>query len=580
MVAPLAGTPAWGHVEQLTAWFEHTPQLDQVVASCQATRCVALIGPAGQGKSTLVAALARWDLADDLLPPRFLHALVFATPTAQEADLAGDLAAQLTITVDNFAAAASAFEAQNAEEDLTQLGPFARQIIGPLSLLDDRRPVRLAIDGLDQLAVQAAPPVNAALTALANNPGLGHVRLIMAARPDALLPPGTGALQLGAVDREYVERYLQRRRVPAPTIPVIADRAAGNWLIARLLADLAVEGVLDGGQLPSTLQATYRDELRRAGSDDSTRWTRELRPVLSVLAAAGVGPVLPLRLLCDASGRLSGPDEPARVRDVLVQLRGLVVRGAPGTPQEHVGAFHPTFAEYLQTDPDIGIVARAAHAALADAIDALAPRSAHDPDNPLHRYAELAEAEHLWAAGRLHEAVVAVLARQSHIPAANLARTTAWLSRLDEALGPDHPNFLTIRHEVAHWTGHTGNAAGALRQHQEVLAARERILGPDHPGTLASRHEVAYWTGESGNPQEALRLYREVLPAQERVLGPDHPNTLTTRHEVARWTAQTGDSRGALQLFREVLAAREQALDHADPQTLGAATAAEGIGRS
>jgi hypothetical protein len=220
-----------------------------------------------------------------------------------------------------------------------------------------------------------------------------------------------------------------------------------------LLADLAVEGDLPAGQLPENLQAVYRQELRRAGSQDRVRWTQHVRPVLAVLAAAGVGPVLPLALLYAASGRLGGPGEAARVRDVLVQLRGLVVRGGPGTPEEHVGVFHTTFAEYLRTDPEAGIDEQAAHAALADAIDQLAPSRTHDPSDPMHRYAASAEAEHLWAAGRRAQVIGVLRARMSHIPAENLARWTAWCARLQNTLGPDHPDTLAARNEVAAWTG-------------------------------------------------------------------------------------------------------------------------------
>ena len=76
---------------------------------------------------------------------------------------------------------------------------------------------------------------------------------------------------------------------------------------------------LSVGQLPAGLQNAYRQELRRAGSADPDRWAQHLQPVLAILAAAGVGPVLPIALLCAASGRLGGPEEPARVRDVLVR---------------------------------------------------------------------------------------------------------------------------------------------------------------------------------------------------------------------------------------------------------------------
>jgi len=40
---------------------------------------------------------------------------------------------------------------------------------------------------------------------------------------------------------------------------------------------------------------------------------------------------------------------------------------------------------------------------------------------------------------------------------------------------------------------------------------------------LTTRHNVAFWTGMSGDDAEALRLTRELLPDRERALGPDHP---------------------------------------------------------
>ena len=360
-LAPLAGTPTWGQVEQLTAWFERTPQLEQLHDRTRAERCVALVGPAGQGKSTLLAALAGSELADDLLPPRFVHALAFASPATQEADLARDLADQLALTVDGFPAAAGAFQAKTPAEVLAGLGPL-EQLLGALRLLAPTPPVRLAVDGLDQLTPRAAPPIHAALGRLAGDPRLEHVRLLVSTRPDATLPPEAFVLELDQVDVEHLERYLRRRGVPAAMVPMIGQRAEGNWLVTHLLADLAVDGDLPADRLPAGLQDAYHQELRRAGSADPDRWARQLRPVLAVLAAAGVGPVLPIALLCAASGRLGGPKEPARVRDVLVQLRGLVVRGAPGTPEEQLGVFHTTFADYLLTDPKVGLDPRKVHA--------------------------------------------------------------------------------------------------------------------------------------------------------------------------------------------------------------------------
>jgi hypothetical protein len=32
-----------------------------------------------------------------------------------------------------------------------------------------------------------------------------------------------------------------------------------------------------------------------------------------------------------------------------------------------------------------------------------------------------------------------------------------------------------------------------------LLPARERVSGPDHPDTLTARHELAQWTGRAGD---------------------------------------------------------------------------------
>ena len=49
-LAPLAGTPTWGQVEQLTAWFERPPQLDQLYDTVRIERAL--------GDGPFVAALS------------------------------------------------------------------------------------------------------------------------------------------------------------------------------------------------------------------------------------------------------------------------------------------------------------------------------------------------------------------------------------------------------------------------------------------------------------------------------------------------------------------------------------------
>jgi hypothetical protein len=54
-----------------------------------------------------------------------------------------------------------------------------------------------------------------------------------------------------------------------------------------------------------------------------------------------------------------------------------------------------------------------------------------------------------------------------------------------------------------------------------------RVLGPDHPDTLTTRNNLAYWRGEAGDASGAAAATEQLLADSLRVLGPDHPHTLT-----------------------------------------------------
>jgi hypothetical protein len=49
-----------------------------------------------------------------------------------------------------------------------------------------------------------------------------------------------------------------------------------------------------------------------------------------------------------------------------------------------------------------------------------------------------------------------------------------------------------------------GDAAGAQDQYAALLPAIERVLGPDHPDTLAARANLAYWAGQLGRAPEGV----------------------------------------------------------------------------
>ncbi|MFE6839665.1 FxSxx-COOH system tetratricopeptide repeat protein [Streptomyces sp. NPDC057705] len=142
------------------------------------------------------------------------------------------------------------------------------------------------------------------------------------------------------------------------------------------------------------------------------------------------------------------------------------------------------------------------------------------------------------------------------------------LADMERVLGPDHPHTLATRHEYARWRGEAGDPARAAEATAEVLADRLRVLGPDHPQTLATRHEHARWRGEAGDPAQAADIFADVLADRLRVLGPDHPHTLATRHEYGRWRGEAGDPTGAAEAFADLLADRLRVLGPDHPRTL------------
>lgn len=71
------------------------------------------------------------------------------------------------------------------------------------------------------------------------------------------------------------------------------------------------------------------------------------------------------------------------------------------------------------------------------------------------------------------------------------------------------------------------------------------VLGPDHPDTLTTRANIASWIGRCGQPEEELLLFQELLPDRERVLGPDHPDTLAIRERIQQLSTPNGGPSGS-----------------------------------
>jgi len=547
ILEPWAKTALADEIQRLTLAHQVTPALGEVVAHSRTQRCLAVVGNAGMGKSALAAALAWPKVAKGIVPAGFVKAIALLTEATTPQEIARTFTEQLARAIPGFREAQQAFAQETPYAEQQKLDTLQRQLVGPLKRLAPAADVRLVLDGLDRLATGAWGSIMVMLEELAE---LDFVRMVITARPDTVLPKTALAYPLAKAPQETVLKYLEQRGIPHERREEAANAAQGSWLVTRVLADLLCErpdAEIGVGQL--ALGDAYEELLQRCGAGGNN----DTRHVLAILAAAGAGPLLPLPLLCVASAALGGPNTPAGIHDHLVRLRGLVVRSAAGTEQEHAGLFHQTLAEH--------IVAHAAdenhsaHRALVASIQALSPVASGPADlnNSIQRYAFEREAEHFWILREIDKAFKSLEERTSPVPRDNLRRWRLWFSRMEATFGPNHLDTLRIRNNIAVWTGLCGNNRESLELLHALLPDQQRVLGPDHPETLTTRNNIAFGTGECGNNLKALRLFQALLPDDKRVRGPDHPATLRTRSHIAFWTGQCGNAREALELLQALL---------------------------
>ncbi len=147
-------------------------------------------------------------------------------------------------------------------------------------------------------------------------------------------------------------------------------------------------------------------------------------------------------------------------------------------------------------------------------------------------------------------AAQSLLAAGRTVEAENQLRALVEAQR--DALGPEDPNTLARRANLAAVIAKSGRPREALAYTEELLADQERVLGPDHPTTLTTRANLAQLLGQAGHPQYAIDLLHALLADQERVLGPDHPTTRASHMELAYWLGESGDPNGALAVLAEL----------------------------
>ena len=91
--------------------------------------------------------------------------------------------------------------------------------------------------------------------------------------------------------------------------------------------------------------------------------------------------------------------------------------------------------------------------------------------------------------------------------------------------------------------GEAGDAAGARDEYAALLPIRERVSGPEHPDTLAARQQLASWTGEAGDAAAGPRRVRRAAAHHQagiRPGAPGHPD----RPRQPRLLDRAGGGRG------------------------------------
>ena len=128
------------------------------------------------------------------------------------------------------------------------------------------------------------------------------------------------------------------------------------------------------------------------------------------------------------------------------------------------------------------------------------------------------------------------------------------VTRACDALGPNHPDTLASRNNLAGTYRDAGRLDKVIALYEQTLEDSIRVLGPDHPSTLTSRLNLASAYRDAGRLDEAITLYEQVFSGRSRVLGPDHRSTLMSRDELAGAYREAGRFDEAITLKKQILA--------------------------
>nr|WTA71390.1 tetratricopeptide repeat protein [Micromonospora sp. NBC_00855] len=572
----LKGRPSAALVDQLTKDLFVTDEVRESIAeivSHRPPRLRMIVGAAGSGKSAIMGMLVR-ATEPELVPSKYIRAAVFLDAASSPESVAAELTEQLTRTLPGFKDAAAATAHTLTEDQQRSLGALERLVVLPLMSVRSVRAVHVIIDGLDQPDGGNRDALVQSISEMTTNDQLTNLCIIAGVRQGTgvevhpqLAHGVTVEVPLPSVETVIHATMTLRKGASAETFherPVPDAPMAGGWLIARLLTEISQLPAdwpkTNAATLPLAVVRRIDDASAGSGNGLDLGFPElHVHQMLAILAAAGVGAVLPLDIARAALSALGTELSLPRLRDLIASLGALVSRTAPSTDNERIGLAHLAFVPPIIGRISIGVVA--AHNAIADSL--------RDADSTLAtNYQMKAGARHLALGLQTSDAVRLSKNQETEQPADNLARWTALLIELLSVVGDDHSDTLRARSNIATWQGESGDTTGALTAFEQLLSDQQRTLGPDHPDTLQTRSNIASWRGESGDAAGSLTASEQLLPDQERVLGPDHPDTLRTRSNIAFCRGRSGDATGAVAAFEHLLIDRCRVLGPDHPDTL------------
>jgi tetratricopeptide (TPR) repeat protein len=167
----------------------------------------------------------------------------------------------------------------------------------------------------------------------------------------------------------------------------------------------------------------------------------------------------------------------------------------------------------------------------------------------------------------LHNALGMVLGEAGHYEQASHEFSQA-ISLIAKNRGPDHPDALAYRTNLAESLFATGQRDKALSINKEVLEVRLRTVGPDDLATITSKDRIAFMLAQLGQNKSAKAMLEDVVNIRAKKLGEDDLETLRSKIRLATILRDEGQFEAARKLEQFVVDARRRKLGPRHPETL------------